>query len=112
MTSNTSMHWSPYKEFAVQPYNILLEFLIEWGTIGAGFLYLLIRAFIKGLKLHVLNNLDNSNTLALSAGAAIISFSLHSLVDGSYYHPQPSFYLAIAFTIWIIPWHRKDESVG
>lgn len=80
------------------------------GVVGTGlFLYLLARAFIKGFKLHFFSNLDTYNIFALSAGAVILSLSAHSLIDGTYFHPQPSVYLAIAFAIWIVPWHQQKE---
>lgn len=101
----------PNHYFGVQPHNIFLQFLIEWGVVGTGlFLYLLTRTFIKGFKLQVLNNLDTYNIFAISAGAVILSLSAHALIDGTYYHPQPSVYLAIAFAIWIVPWHRQREN--
>lgn len=95
----------------VQPHNVFMQFLVEWGVVGAGlFLYLLTRTFIKGFKLQVLNNLDTYNIFAISAGAVILSLSTHALIDGTYYHPQPSVYLAIAFAIWIVPWHQEREN--
>lgn len=100
-----------YHDRGVQPHNVFMQFLVEWGVVGTGlFLYLLIRTFIKGFKLQVLNNPGTYNIFTISAGAVILSLSAHALVDGTYYHPQPSVYLAIAFAIWIVPWHQQREN--
>jgi len=100
-----------YHDQGVQPHNVFMQFLVEWGVVGTGlFLYLLTRTFIKGFKLHVLNGRETYNIFVISAGAVILSLSAHALIDGTYYHPQPSVYLAIAFAIWIVPWHQEREN--
>lgn len=98
----------PNRVMGVQPHNIFLQFLIEWGVLGSIlFLSLLTKAFWAGFKTHILDNKADINRFSLAAGAVITTLSIHSLVDGTYYHPQPSVYLAIAFAIWIIPSYNK-----
>lgn len=98
----------PNRIMGVQPHNIFLQFMIEWGVFGSIlFLSLLTRAFWAGVKTHILDNKSDINSFSLAAGAVITTLSIHSLIDGTYYHPQPSVYLAIAFAIWIIPSYKK-----
>lgn len=92
----------------LHPHNIFLQFLVEWGLIGTLlFLIILARGFLVGLKLHVLNGNNQIRRFPLAAGAVIFSFTINSLIDGTYYHPQPLLYLAIAFAVWIVPSHKK-----
>ena len=92
----------------VQPHNFILQFLIEWGVVGTFlFLLLLLKATWAGIKLHVLNKDRIFSPSALAAGAVICTLSVNALTDGTYYHPQPSVYLALAFAIWVLPPKRK-----
>jgi len=88
----------------VQPHNVFIQFLVEWGIVGTSlFLLLLIKATWAGIKLHILNKDNYISPTALAAGAVICTLSVNALTDGTYYHPQPSVYLAIAFAIWVLP---------
>ncbi len=91
----------------VQPHNIILQFLSEWGMVGTLiFLTLLAKALWNGIKLHLLNtNFDQRYSLA--AGAVLSILLIHSLVGGVFFHPQTSVYLVIAFAIWILPPKQK-----
>ena len=94
----------PNHIFGVHPHNIIVQFVVEWGVSGTVlFLFLLIKGFWVGLKRNVLETGKSINKYKLVAGAVITTLSIHALFDGTYYHPQPSIYLAIAFAIWITP---------
>lgn len=96
--------------YGVQPHNVFIQFLVEWGLIGALlFIFLLIKAFWTGLRLHISNANIAFSKYSLISGAVILALSVNSLFDGTYYHPQPSVYLAIAFAIWIIPPVKKSH---
>jgi O-antigen ligase len=93
----------------VHPHNSVLQFLIEWGVIGTLlFLALIFKALFFGFR--NLLTLQKSPLLqhVITAGAVIISLSAHSVVDGTYFHPQPSAYLAIAYAIWVSSAMRKS----
>ena len=66
----------------------------------AAVLSLLLIAFYRGLASNVLKVTGKPPLYALSAGAVIISLTALGMVDGTYYHPQSTFYLAIAFAAW------------
>ena len=97
----------------VQPHSVVFQFWIEWGIIGGiSFLALLSIGFYNGIKRHILNiNKSSPNIGRLSAGSIIIALTLHAITDGTYYHPQPSLYLVIAFAIWTTPSSKKAISI-
>ncbi len=87
-----------------------MQFLVEWGAIGALlFLGLLLYGFYAGFLEHVVRARGALDVAALSAGTIIVVLTVHGLVDGTYYHPQPSLYLALGFAIWTLP--RRSEAV-
>ena len=90
--------------FGLNPHNLIFQFLAEWGLVGVLlFSSLLIYGFIKGLKFHVFNRAKEPSQLFLATGAIIVSLGFHSLVSGIFYHSQPSFYMALAFAVWMVP---------
>ncbi len=92
----------PNHIFGTHPHNVIIQFIVEWGVSGAVlFLILLIMGFWAGFKRNILGTPMSVNKYKLAAGAVITALSVHALFDGTYYHPQPSFYLVIAFAIWI-----------
>ena len=95
----------------IQPHNLILQFLIEWGLIGTVlFIIVLVKAFWSGFKLHVLGG-GLINKYALAAGAVIVTLSANGLTAGTYYHPKPLIYLAIAFAILIIPPSKEKPNI-
>jgi O-antigen ligase len=100
----------PTRIFGVQPHNVLLQFLVEWGVVGTVlFMFLLIKGFWVGFKRNILASSGYVDIYSLVAGAVIVTLSVHALFDGTYYHPQPSFYLVLAFAIWILPSPEKNK---
>jgi O-antigen ligase len=94
----------PNHIYGAQPHSFLIQFLVEWGLVGSLlFLALLAYAFFRGLLAHVIRMGKEMDIAALSAGTMIATLTLHGLVDGTYYHPQPSFYLALGLAIWTLP---------
>ncbi len=98
----------PNRVFGVQPHSFLVQFLVEWGLAGSLlFLGLLLYGFWRGFLEHVVRARGELDVASLSAGTIIVALTVHGLVDGTYYHPQPSLYLALAFAIWTLP--RRAE---
>ena len=98
----------------IQPHNVFMQFLVEWGVVG-GFLLtsMLLRGFWIGFKRHVLDTRDtiaDISKVALAAGTVIVSLSILALFDGTYYLSQPSYYLVVAFAIWVNPSPASIES--
>ena len=99
----------PNRVFGVQPHSFLVQFLVEWGLAGSLlFVGLLLYGFWRGFLEHVVRARGAFDVASLSAGTVIVVLTLHGLVDGTYYHPQPSLYLALAFAIWTLP--RRSEA--
>ena len=98
----------PNRIYGVQPHSFLVQFILEWGLVGGLlFLGLLLYGFWRGFLAHVVGARGALDISSLSAGTAIVALTVHGLVDGTYYHPQPSLYLALAFAIWTLP--RRSE---
>ena len=106
-------YFMPNRLFGVQPHNVILQFLIEWGLIGTVlFSFLLIRGFLFGIRLQLWIPQQKISIYSLAAGMVIIGLSFHALFDGTYYHPQPTAFLAIAFAIWLRPGASGDQNAG
>lgn len=98
----------PHVTVTGQPHNAFVQFLVEWGVTGTAlFLGLWLQLFRQGCRKHIAATKRLSQT-PLLAGAVIVSLSVLGLVDGTYYYAQPSFYLALAFGIWLAPERQPD----
>ncbi len=103
----------PNHIFGIQPHSMVMQFLVEWGLLG-GLLFsaLLAYGFYRGFMLHIVRaGRDQVDLAALAAGTVIVALTFHGLFDGTYYHPQPSLYLATAFAVWTSP-KRAADGVG
>ncbi|WP_432473223.1 O-antigen ligase family protein [Amphritea sp. HPY] len=90
----------PDKQIGVQPHNLFVQLFVEWGFLGgAAFLLLLGYGLIKCLMItwRCRYSQDKSSLPALMV---VIALTLHSLTDGTYYHAQPLFLLALGFSIF------------
>ena len=93
----------PNRIYGVHPHNAFIQFLVEWGVIGTSlFIFLIFSGFLAGIRLHFRNRNETISQQVLIALAIITTLTIHSIVDGTYYHPQPTFYLVIAFAVWLI----------
>lgn len=96
--------YMPNRTFAFQPHNLIFQFLAEWGIVGSIiFLLMLMSGFVRGFKTHVILATGRISAPAMAAGALVFALGVHSLVDGIFYHAQSSFYMAIAFAVWMVP---------
>ncbi len=99
----------PNKFYGVQPHSMILQFLLEWGVAGTIlFAGLLIHGFVKGLGLHVLNNRRDIDAVMMAAGSIIVCLTVQGPIDGTYFHPQPSLFLAVCFAFWTTPGRVED----
>ncbi len=107
----------PYKDGRLtHPHNLFVQFLVEWGLLGSGLLIvILLLAFARGIKLHIVNFQANESIRALVGGGVIIALTLHGLSDGTYYFAQSVLNLMIAFALWVSPTYTPtlaDKSSG
>lgn len=83
--------------YGMQPHNIVLQFLIEWGIIGTllvlGMMFYIAIIGFKQLPSRI-KHYDASYVASL---AIIVSLGLNSLTSGAHYNPMPMFYLALAY---------------
>ncbi|MDZ8119378.1 O-antigen ligase family protein [Pontiella agarivorans] len=94
--------YMPNRTFAFQPHNLIFQFLAEWGIVGTVlFLCMIGYGCFMGFRQTVFQSMEKLSVPKLSALAVIVSLGVHSLVDGIFYHAQPSLHLAIAFAVWM-----------
>jgi O-antigen ligase len=83
-----------------QPHNFILQFLIEWGVIGAGLLIAILVSFAwHGIK-NIPRAIRQGNTDYIIAASVVFILTLNGLADGTYYHVQPIICLATAFAVF------------
>ncbi len=103
-TGPNSYAYLPGKAFGLHPHSVLLQFLSEWGLLGAlPALVLLWLLFRSGFKRFIRETDAYRKNVRLLALAVIVASTIHSLVDGLYYHAQPLLFLAVAFAIAVLP---------
>ncbi|MCL1060057.1 O-antigen ligase family protein [Shewanella gelidimarina] len=86
----------PEHIFGLQPHNAILQLLIGYGLFGT---LIIIHFYIKIIILAVKQVLDIKNKDIIESRLAltiIISLSIHSLVDGTFYHSQPLYLIIIS----------------
>jgi O-antigen ligase len=67
------------------PHNSFLQFLFQWGFVGASCFFGLMALLARRLSAAVRNNLDD----ALPAGLLAVNMFAMSQIEGSLYHPYP-----------------------
>lgn len=93
----------------LHPHNIFIQTFVEWGILGAGlFTILLTYSFIRLLSFHIKNN-KADHIKSLTPLLIITSLSAQSLTSGTYYFPQPIFFLSLSFSIIIALKFRKTN---
>jgi O-antigen ligase len=103
-------YYMPNRVFGLHPHNFIIQFLVEWGLIGTLLiLAVLFRVLKKGFKNLILGSKSKNNQTRLIGASIVVALTIHALTDGTYYHGQPSFYLAIGYASMLIPfYHQKD----
>ena len=89
----------------IHAHNFLLQFLGEWGVLGAGlFLYLLCLAFKQGFKNLTKETRNHSLTPERLAGWAMITgLTTTAFFGGIYFFTQSCFFLAVAYALCSAP---------
>jgi len=85
----------------VQAHSFIFQSLMEYGLLGTTLILgLLVFAFQRGALAHAININGDLDPAKLAAGSVIVGLTFFGLVDGTYYHAKPSFYLVICYAIW------------
>lgn len=90
----------PNRSFGIQPHNLFVQIFLEWGILGGGVFIILLSYGLLKCLIITLNSSGQEFNACLIAFMVIISLTLHSLTDGTYYHAQPLFYLALSFAVF------------
>lgn len=94
----------PTKTFGVQPHSMLVQFVLDWGVLGAMPFIALLGVLVGKALSNLRRERDPLRRAArVTALALIVGSTVHSLVDGLYYHAQPLLFLCICFAIVLLP---------
>ena len=90
----------PERFYGDQPHNLIIQFLVEWGFLGAiPFILLLLYCAYFGIK-QLPGRFENRDVSYLSAASVVLVLTLHGLTGGTYYNFQPLFCLSLAFAVF------------
>lgn len=94
--------YMPNRTFAFDPHNLAFQFLAEWGVVGMILFFgMLGYGFFVGARRHLFSGNGICSTPVLASFGIILSLGAHSLVDGIFYQGQSSFYIAVAYALWM-----------
>jgi len=103
----------PVPHHGIQPHGMLVQFFVEWGLVGTiPFLALLATVFWTGFVRMLRETDPLLRTARITAFALILSCTIHSLVDGLYYHPQPMLFLFTGFAVVLLPLTASKEQTS
>jgi len=91
-----------------QPHNLVLQFLFDWGLVGAASM-LLVLVLVAVQQIRSVRTLsrrpgpDRDRAARLGALFALLSLAVLSLFDGSLHHPYPLSLAALSFAICAQP---------
>ena len=89
-----------------QPHNILFQFLLEWGFIGTILIFIL---FLRLFFLSIKNLIKKKLFVIIPFCLSLISLSIHSLVDGTFFHPTFTFYIVICLSVLCSEIHKINQ---
>jgi len=103
-TGPQSYFFYPHRDqMVIHAHNFLLQFLGEWGVVGAGIaLFFLFKAVRYGLQIHRGLKDERKYTHA-AAGLVLLALMVTGFFGGIFYFAQTSVYLALFFALWITP---------
>jgi len=81
----------PYKAHAVHVHNSVLQFILQFGFVGAFFLCVLSVAVFLFLFMAYRKSTERGKVFLLSSTSICVVLILQSLIDGTLYHAQPVF---------------------
>jgi len=79
---------------AFQPHNSVLQFMMNWGVLGGSLAIIILCLVFKHAYTAYIVNPNRYSTFGF---LTVITMSATSLVDGTLYHGQTCFYVAVAF---------------
>ncbi|MCY4046187.1 MAG: O-antigen ligase family protein [Cellvibrionales bacterium] len=89
----------PEELFGDQPHNFIIQFLVEWGILGAVCLLLLLAACFVFILQRMTKAFQQQDACWVMAASVICVLTLHGLTGGTYFMAQPLSFLAIAFSV-------------
>jgi len=88
----------------IHAHNFVLQFLGEWGILGAGSaLALLVLAWVYGMRQRrsARREAVAAADWRLAAGVTLLGLSVTGLFGGIYFFSQSSLFLALGFAVWL-----------
>jgi O-antigen ligase len=99
----------PEHIFGLHPHNSILQILVTYGVVsGCIFAFLFIK-LLHMCKLQIYDLKNRHLNQSVLATSVILSLSIHSVVDGTFYHAQPLFFLTLSSSI-IVAIHLKNRN--
>ena len=89
-----------------QPHNVIIQFLLEWGMIGT---ILILILFLKLFFLTIKILIKKKIFVIIPYGLGLLSLSIHSFVDGTFFHPTFTFYIIICISILCSEIHKINH---
>lgn len=89
-----------------QPHNIFFQFLLEWGFVGTILIFIL---FLRLFFLSIKNLIQKKLLVIVPFCLSLISLSIHSLVDGTFFHPTFTFYIVVCISILCSEIHKINQ---
>ncbi len=94
----------PEATYMIQPHSMFVQFLAEWGVLGAvPFTVLLGLVFWKAFARLRREQDPLRKTARVTAFALMVAATVHSFVDGLYYHALPLLLLFTCFAVTLVP---------
>ncbi len=97
-----SYRFLPNHIYGSHPHNLIIQMLLDYGVVGFLAMTLLLTGFfVKG----AVKNIQDScvSEISLVSGALIVCLVLAAMIDGTFYHTQPTTFLVFAFVFWLKP---------
>ncbi len=89
----------PERFFGVQPHNLFIQLIVEWGLVGASLFLTLLGLFLYN-SIKVTVSSVNAQTKRLECALLVfMGLTIHSLTDGTYFHSQPIVILIVCGSI-------------
>jgi O-antigen ligase len=101
----------PERVYDDQPHNFIIQFLVEWGVLGAGCMFaLMLACFVFVLK-RLPGAFKNQKVSFIMASTIICVLTLHGLTGGTYFKIQPLTFLSIAYAVVLGEYLRSGDKV-
>ncbi len=93
-------YFIPERFYGDHPHNLVIQFLVEWGVIGASLLLVLLGYIAwHGIR-RIPEAFREKDTSYIICSAVVLTLTLNSLTGGAYFMLQPLFCLVTAFAVF------------